>query len=354
MRLLVAAPNIYEGDAVGNHCLGITRLASRLDIECHLFAQGFDSGSSQVRDIESLFSIVHTDDTLLVIHSIYDPNFNRLIRLPCRKICYFHGITSPYLFDAFSPELADLCRRGLDQTTQFNIFDVVIGNSKYTLSSISEALVAERSCVIPPVFSDMPSFQQKSLRIQRASGGMVRLLSVGRVVPHKRIEDAITLLHGTRARGINASLTVVGSLPSFTYFEFLIQHARNLDVLNKIDFSGALADCDLFRVYQSSDILITTSLHEGFCVPVLEALSFSCGVLVRNGTASGSLAESEEIFEMDNDIYPEKFFEALSSVRQKQGFGNWTDNCEARVKSVLEGCSDRVWESILRSEVTSA
>jgi hypothetical protein len=66
------------------------------------------------------------------------------------------------------------------------------------------------------------------------------------------------------------------------------------------------------------------------------------------------LAESEEIFEMDNDIYPEKFFEAFSSVRQKQGFGNWTDNCEARVKSVLEGCSDRVWESILRSEVTSA
>lgn len=349
MRLIVAAPNIYEGDAVGNHCLGITRLASRLGIECQLFAQGFDSASTQVRDIESLFSIIHSDDTLLVIHSIYDPNFNRLIKLPCRKICYFHGITSPHLFDALAPELADLCRRGLDQTKQFNIFDVVICNSKYTLSSIFEALVADRSCVIPPVFSDMPSFQQKSLCTHRASDEMVRLLSVGRVVPHKRIEDAIILLHGTIARGINAFLTVVGSLPNFTYFQFLIQHARNLGVLDKIDFSGALADCDLFRVYQSSDILITTSLHEGFCVPVLEALNFSCGVLVRSGTAAESLAESEEIFEMNNDIYPEKFSEALCSMRQKQGFGNWMDKSEARVKAVLEDCSDRVWESILRS-----
>jgi glycosyltransferase involved in cell wall biosynthesis len=350
MRLMVAAPNIFSGDAVGNHCLGIARMAARLGIECKLFAQGFDAASKQVNAIDDIFSNIGAEDTLLLSHSIFDPNFNRLIALPCRKICYFHGITSPQLLDGLAPELADLCRKGLEQVTQFGIFDELIVNSEHTLAAISQLVTIKNTWVIPPIFSDMPAFQQHSPYLSRCYATSVRMISVGRVVPHKRIEDAITLLHGTRARSVDAELTIVGSLPDAGYFQFLIGHARELKVLNKVHFSGALADCDLFRIYQSSDILVITSLHEGFCVPVVEAQNFKCGVLVRSGTAAEYLAAPEETFEMESDIYPDTFFEALQNLRKRRGSLNWMDECGDRTNTLLEQCSDKVWRKILCSK----
>jgi glycosyltransferase involved in cell wall biosynthesis len=296
--------------------------------------------------MDVLFSDVKPDDVLLVVHSIFDPNFDRLVKLPIRKICYFHGITSPQLLDAAASELADLCRSGLEQVEQFGLFDMVITNSDHTLAALPQNGGIKRLRVIPPVFSDMPAFQQQTGPVRRSPAASVRILSVGRVVPHKRIEDAITLLQGTRERGVDAHLTVVGGLPNYEYFRTLVQYARQQGVLNKVEFSGVLADCDLFRIYQSSDILVTTSMHEGFCVPVLEAQHFGCGVLVRKGTAAEYLAEPDEIFEMANGIYSESFFKSLQAMMQQRRSNSLIKGM-ARETTVLEKSSDKVWAKIL-------
>lgn len=347
MRLIVAAPNIFSGDAVGNHCLGIARMASRLGISCQLHASVYDDASRQVQPMDALFSDIRPDDILLVVHSIFDPNFDQLVRLPIRKICYFHGITSPKLLDGAASELADLCRRGLAQVEQFGLFNMVITNSDHTLADLPQKAGIKKLQVIPPVFADMPAFQLQARPVRRSFGGSVRIVSVGRVVPHKRIEDAITLLHGTRERGVDAHLTVVGGLTNYEYFRTLVQYARERGVLNKVEFSGVLADCDLFRIYQSSDIFVTTSMHEGFCVPVLEAQHFGCGVLVRKGTAAQNLVAPENIFEMTSSVYPSEFFDALQALRHRQCRDNWKDESIDRAKALLEQCQDQVWQKAL-------
>lgn len=348
MRIFVTSPNIYAGDAVGNHCLGIARACARLGLECSLYAQGFVPVGSGVRHVDQLgASDVRADDILLICHSIFDPNFDRLIALPCRKFCFFQGITPPELLRELDAHVADLCQRGLDQTRRFGEFERVLVSSEFNARSLATIVPEEKLRILPPVFPDMPIFFQNPAPSKSSCSGQLRLLNVGRVVPHKAVEDSISLLHALRESGVNASMTVVGMLPNPDYFKSLIAQARGLNLLDSICFSGTLADADLYRVYAQADLLVTTSLHEGFCVPVLEAMHFGCGVLVRAGTAAADLVPPDEVFSMGGDHPAKAFLQAFSLLRQRQAAIGFPEAMYSRAAVILNNASDAAWSKVL-------
>lgn len=346
MALVVAAVNIYAGDAVGNHCFGIARLASRLGVACRMFAQGFKRDTKQVGPIEDLFTSITSDDTLLVIHSIFDSNLDRLLQLTNRKICYFHGITPPELVGGFDGELAALCRRGIAQTLMFGKFDRIVTNSRLIARGLRNIVDVDCLHIVPPVFSDMSAFRQApSTRVLDSK--ILKLLSVGRVVPHKRIEDSITFLRSLVDSGQQAKLMIVGGLVSIDYQASLIRHVRELDLLESVTFAGTLSSTDLYDVFKSSDVVMTTSVHEGFCVPILEALHFGCHILVRSGTAAEELAVENEVFK-----FPVISVDLESTIASCH-FRRRSDDLEGgkkalRAAKVLAQASDEVWDDILR------
>ncbi|HEY4295732.1 MAG TPA: glycosyltransferase, partial [Paraburkholderia sp.] len=245
MTLRVCAPDIFAGDAVGNHCLGLVRAAQRLGLDAELYAQGYDVGTSGIRPLEELFASVSEDDVVLLSYSIFDPHLEKLLALKCRKICYFHGVTDPQLLRELEPRTAQLCEMALAQLPLLAGFDIVAANSHQTAATLAGVLDVGAVRVIPPVFADMPAFR---LNIA-AQSGMPRepnLLMVGRVVPHKRIEDGIDVLALLKQREFDATLTIVGSSPNYDYLKLLINHARRLGVLERVDFKGMLDDADLF------------------------------------------------------------------------------------------------------------
>jgi hypothetical protein len=65
MTVRVCAPDIFSGDAVGNHCIGFVRMAKRLGLQAKLYAKGFDAGTSGAQPLEALFASVTPEDTRL-------------------------------------------------------------------------------------------------------------------------------------------------------------------------------------------------------------------------------------------------------------------------------------------------
>lgn len=285
MRLFIAAPDIFAGDAVGNHCLGIARAAGRLGIPARVFAQHFGEG---VEPLEQLFEQIQPEDTLLVSYSIYDPMLERLLALGNRKLCYFHGVTEPELLREFEPVTADLCARSREQYPLLRQFDVVMANSRLTAQSLAPHLSVDDILVIPPVWPDMPVFQHVRAGA-RDEGGPLSLLVVGRVVPHKRVEDAIALLARVREAGVAAQLDIVGSAPNGNYLAFLKEQAEQQAVAAHVRFMGMVDDATLFDRFDQADALVSVSQHEGFCVPVLEAMHLGLPAFVRSGTAASEV-----------------------------------------------------------------
>lgn len=285
MTLFIAAPDIHVGDAVGNHCLGIARAAQRLGVPARACAKHF---TGDVEPLDTLFEQIQPQDTLLVSYSIYDPMLERLLALENRKLCYFHGVTEPELLREFEPVTADLCARSLEQYPLLRQFDLVMANSRLTAASLAPHLRADEILVIPPVWPDMPLFRHVPAE-QAQRTGPLTLLVVGRVVPHKRVEDAIEILALVREAGVDAKLEIVGGAPNGVYLAFLRERAAQRRVAEHVEITGMIDDENLFARFDRAGALLSVSQHEGFCVPVLEAMHLGVPTFVRSGTAASEV-----------------------------------------------------------------
>ncbi|WP_434108787.1 glycosyltransferase [Paraburkholderia caffeinilytica] len=287
MRLLIYARDIFEGDAVGNHCLGLAAMAERSGWDSRTYAQNFDTSVSQVKQIESLFSEATSEDLLYVSYSIADPFLDRLLDLPCRKICYFHGVTDPALLREFEPVTAELCEQAMAQLPRLAGFDVIVANSMHVAHDLAPYVDVSSVVVIPPVFDNLPTLGINA--ITSRSPATFNMLVLGRVVPHKRIEDAIEVLARVVEGGVDATMTIVGSMPNYDYSKFLLKRARALGVLTRIDFTGMVDDADLLSSYDRASLLLSMSRHEGFCIPALEAMHRGIPAVVRAGHAAAEV-----------------------------------------------------------------
>jgi len=126
---------------------------------------------------------------------------------------------------------------------------------------------------------------------------------VGRVVPHKNIEEAIALFAALRRHIPKATLTIVGEHPNQDYFHFLQRCAADLEMTQEdIIFTGKVDGTELRNRYRAASALLCVSLHEGFCIPVLEAMQFGVPVFVRTGNAAGEVAAGAGMLFEDDDV----------------------------------------------------
>ncbi|MFM0264761.1 glycosyltransferase [Paraburkholderia sediminicola] len=344
MKLFIYAPDIFAGDAVGNHCFGVARSAVRSGLDVELFSQRFDPSARTVRHVDQLFASVTADDILFVSYSIYDDYLDQLLALPCRKLCYFHGITDPELLRAFEPRTAELCSAGIAQLPKLKAFDVLAANSSSTAAELKAHTGKAQVAVVPPVFADMPAFHYEAAQ-RDFSRRSRNLLVVGRVVPHKRLEDVLAVVAEARAQGAEITLTVVGTMPNYEYSKYLFNFGRELGVLEHVSFAGVLDDGDLFYCYDKADALLSMSLHEGFGVPALEAMHFGLPVFARSGTAIDEVAAGVGVFHKDEPLaaFARRLSELLldDAWRQRQEAAG-----KARALELLEQASDKVWSNL--------
>ena len=114
----------------------------------------------------------------------------------------------------------------------------------------------------------------------RAHGGK-NILHVGRLAPNKCIEDIIRAFYFYFHKiDRNSRLWIVGSDIDTEIYSFELRRlVQELRLEESVNFTGAVADSELRAFYEESDLYVTMSEHEGFCVPLLEAMNFGLPVV---------------------------------------------------------------------------
>jgi glycosyltransferase involved in cell wall biosynthesis len=116
-------------------------------------------------------------------------------------------------------------------------------------------------------------------RRARAAGGL-DWLAVGRVAPNKCLHDVVLAfavyrkIHDPRAR-----LTLVGGQSAGLYWRALHKLAVDLDIADAVTFTDVITHAELLACYRTADVLCCLSEHEGFNVPVVEAMYFDVPVV---------------------------------------------------------------------------
>jgi glycosyltransferase involved in cell wall biosynthesis len=194
-------------------------------------------------------------------------------------LCY-HNITPGKLIREFNPAVADLCDRGRATLSIFKgRVNTVIADSSFNAAELSDAGIGEATVV--PLLLDLPDEVPR-----RGPSRQPVVLTVGRIVPNKRLEDVIkgfTLYQRHRAPA--ASLVIVGSNVGFERY----RHALNVLVARigarNVSFTGPVSSQARDAWYDRADAYISMSVHEGFCAPLIEALARGVPVVARGAGA---------------------------------------------------------------------
>jgi glycosyltransferase involved in cell wall biosynthesis len=135
-------------------------------------------------------------------------------------------------------------------------------------------------------------FRAADSRARADGDGRLRLLYVGRMARNKRIDKLVEALPHLRAAGLDPQLTLVGDGETAAHALHLreaLGRARDLGVLDRISYVGPVPDERLPGYFADCDVYVTASEHEGFCIPVIEAMATGRPVVA---TAAAALPET--------------------------------------------------------------
>jgi glycosyltransferase involved in cell wall biosynthesis len=282
-------PTVAYGDAVGNQILSIQRLAGRIGYWSEVFCERspihFEGQARQLVEYERWSA---PDNVLLLHYSLtYSAHvMDWLSRLPDRKVLVYHNITPYQYFAGVNEVYMESARKGREQLDQL----LTVAGTAWGVSSYNRQELAARGWtklgVLPIIFDPTRYAARPDRRVRKQCEGGLNVLFVGRISPNKRIEDLIlTFYYLKQSVRPDARLFVVGSAQGMgRYLAFLEALVGRLGLLDVI-FTGHVSTSQLVAYYQSADVYLSMSEHEGFGVPLLESMYFEVPVVAYKAAA---------------------------------------------------------------------
>ena len=292
-------------DAVTNEALEFRRLFTGWGWSGDDVAWSIDPRmNGKIRPLAALDA--QPDDVLVVHYSAYAPKLRALLDLPCRKLLISHNVTpARWLWD-HEPMTAVQCALGRAYLARFAAqCDAAVADSTFNAEELKEAggrdagvlgIIANPRRLGPPRAEDPPP-------------GPPTVLFVGRLMPHKRQDELIRVIgHLRREHAPDARLMLVGEPLNARYGEQLRALADAV-APGAVSFERGLTAEQLGDRYRAAHVFLCLSEHEGFCIPVLEALYAGVPVVARPEGAVPEVASDAAVLVADRD--PAVITEAL-------------------------------------------
>ncbi len=351
MRVDQWVPALHRGDAIGDSARLMRDAFRRWGHAAEVYALELDA--DLVGDGRSFaeWSPGGPDDVVILHYALPSPLTQALLAHRGRRVLLHHNITPPEFFAGYDPELARICRIGRDELELLRgHVDLALADSEFNRRELQEAGF-ERTAVLP-IHLDFARYRETPNRVltRMLEGGATNLLFVGRVSPNKRHEDLIRVAsYWKRFIAPDVRLLLVGKLPRRReYFDalqaLLYEEAFTPD---EVVFAGHVSHDDLLAYYTTADVFVCMSAHEGFGVPLVEAMLMDVPVLARRTTAIGdTLGDAgvqfdhdriDEIAEMAHQLVSDRALRATVTEGQRRRLAAFApETVEAALRRALE------------------
>jgi len=269
--VLQVVPTFAPRDAIGDHARQVDRLLKDHGVPTAIYAQlTVPEIAHLARPFADLVDGADTGAVLLHHHSTGTAVVDRLVARPEPLLVDYHNITPAPLFEPWEPVVAAELAWGRRQLeTLRDRSHAALADSAYNAQELSD-LGWERVAVAP-IVRDLG--QVDTRRRPPRVGPAPELLFVGRLSPNKCQHQLLAALALHRAvHGEGARLRLIGSASSQSYERALRALAVDLGIDAAVSFEHGLSDVELVEAYERASAFVCLSQHEGFSVPVLEAM----------------------------------------------------------------------------------
>lgn len=278
--VLQYAAQFVPHDAITNEILAFDKIIRRHGWKSKIACRWMHRFSS-TRVMPLSESLLQKCDLALVHYGHELQGLKQICLSRQNTILIYHGITPAHFFAGTNTQMMEASARGALQLSEWaNRADHAVCHSHFLARELT-SLGFRRVSVLPYVLNEeLYMVAPDAGVLDRFRGDRhTNLITVGRVVPHKAIEDCIFAFdHFQRHYEHRSRLFIVGSYAGAeAYYQRLIRTVGRLGTRYVI-FTGAVSQAALLAYYQLADAFLMMSEHEGFGVPLVEAMRFGIPV----------------------------------------------------------------------------
>ena len=286
-------PAAHRGDAIGDSARRVRDMLRAAGHTSDLFALTIDD---ELRGEVRSFSDpdARRGDVTIFHFALPSPMTGSFASLDGARVLQYHNITPAAFFAPYDAGMFRLAALGRQELrTLVGHVDLALGDSDFNRRELEEMGFAPTG--VMPIAVNIERIVNAPRRpaLETILGdGLINILFVGRIVPNKRIEDHIRLAELYK-RYVDSYYRFIfvgryDGLPRYyAQVRALISEFQMLP--DRFWFTGPVPDEDLAAFYRWADVYVSLSEHEGFCVPLVEAMAADVPVLAY---AAGAVPET--------------------------------------------------------------
>jgi glycosyltransferase involved in cell wall biosynthesis len=290
MRINQWVPAAHKGDAIGDSARRVRTLLREMGHESDLYAMTIDDDLRG--DVIDWTDAGARQGDLTIFHfALVSPMTSEFAKLKSGRVLQYHNVTPAHFFAGYDAAIYRLAMLGReDLKSLVGHTDIALGDSEYNRQELED--LGFTNTGVFPIAVDTERIthapRRPALEAVLNEEGWMNFLFVGRIVPNKKIEDHIKLAeHYKRYVDEQYRFVFVGKTDATpTYYaaiRALLERYRMPQ--GRFIFTGPVPDEDLATYYRTASVYISLSEHEGFCVPLLEAMAADVPVLAYSTAA---------------------------------------------------------------------
>lgn len=290
-------PSLVPFDAIGNDVAQMRLALMESGHTVRVFAEGIHPACASIAEPidqapEKLWQ--SSEDILIYHHSTGWPQGEEILfNTQNRTVLRYHNITPVRFFAPYSLPHTEAAEHGVASTKRVAKLPnmLILGDSTYNCEDLIALGADPQDCrVLAPLHltEELGREMFDYPTVARYSGATVNILFVGGVKPNKGHARAIRVFaEYQRHYNDKSRLIFAGGLDDRLdgYLNNLKTLASQLGVVDHVIFTGSLTGSQLKSLYVSADVFLCTSEHEGFCVPLVEAMYFRLPIVAWGVTA---------------------------------------------------------------------
>jgi glycosyltransferase involved in cell wall biosynthesis len=301
------------GDAISNEALVIRGIFRDWGFRSDIFSEPrriLPDLRDEARDVASYRAECQLEDIVL-LHLSVGSDVNTLFAdLPCRKAILYHNITPSEYFKGIQDQIAGLLEQGRRQMKALaGKASVVMADSSFNAHELQD--MGYGAVPVLPLVLDLHRLRAHANRytLDKYGDNLVNVLFVGRCAPNKRLEDCLNAFYYFQKYvEPNSRFIHVGSFAGTEqYHALLLTMIRDMRLKN-VDLVGATRQDELNAAYRMSRLFLCMSEHEGFCIPLIEAMVHDVPVLAYEAAAVPETLDGAGI------LFLEKRFDLIAEM----------------------------------------
>lgn len=273
-------PNLEFGDAISNHAISIRNYLRSCGYVSDIIVETLDD---RIKNQGTIFkpNSINKNAAILYHHSIGSILTPYAVDHTGPKCLIYHNITPGRFFEPYSLNFAKLLEFGRKDLNRLaSVFTISVGDSAYNASELKENGFPDPGILPISINPDQWNHAPDPHLMDKLQDGCKNILFVGRIAPNKCQDQVVDAFFQYLTMDQDARLHLVGQCePGEPYYEHVYYTIIKHGLENHVYITGQVTNSELQAYYRTAHLFWSMSEHEGFCIPLIEAMWFDVPVL---------------------------------------------------------------------------